>query len=683
MTDKLGVLFLIALRNLRSHRTKTLIVTGIIAFGTFLLVLGTSLLESIEHAMERSITSSLTGHVQVWSSDAKDDIALLGSGPTQPDIGEIVDFSTLELQLLELPGVDSVVPMAVGTATSFGRSEVDLALDGLRDALAQEDQDATERAQQQVRMIAGVLVEEFENELAISSSPKQWEEKLAVARRVAGDEFWQQFEVDRGSALEMLDTKFAPLSTEGQFFFVRYLATDPAQYAQAFDRFQIVDGEMIPPGRRGLMLSKTFYEKGVKDRIARELDALQAELEQGAILAEDAVLQNRIERMSRQYAKVVFQLDREGADVVRAKLRELLGAEEHDVSKLMELFLLVDDANFQQRYDFFYQVIAPRIQLYAINPGDVLVLQSFTKSGYFKSVNVPVWGTFNFQGLESSDLAGATNVIDLVTFRELYGKMTDAQMAELQAIKDEVGLEELARDSVEDALFGGGELVESETDLLAIDEQIPQQLGEQQKVDDQVYSAEEMRDGLVLSAALMLDDPRRIDDVIERVNAMKGVQATDWQTAAGLVGQFVFVVQLIMYVAILIIFLVALVIINNSMLMAMMERTSEIGTIRAIGGQRREILVMVFLETVVTSFVAGVLGTGIAVGTILWLGQVGIPAPSDVVVFLFGGPRLYPFVSIGNITIAFIVVFVVTLLSSFYPARIASGVQPVIAMQGA
>ena len=61
------------------------------------------------------------------------------------------------------------------------------------------------------------------------------------------------------------------------------------------------------------------------------------------------------------------------------------------------------------------------------------------------------------------------------------------------------------------------------------------------------------------------------------------LKAIDWQTAAGIIGQFINVIRMVLYVAILIIFLIALVIINNALVMATLERVREIGTLRAIG----------------------------------------------------------------------------------------------------
>ena len=40
--------------------------------------------------------------------------------------------------------------------------------------------------------------------------------------------------------------------------------------------------------------------------------------------------------------------------------------------------------------------------------GDTLTITAFTRSGYVQSVNVKVYGTFQFRGLEKSALAGAS-----------------------------------------------------------------------------------------------------------------------------------------------------------------------------------------------------------------------------------------------------------------------------------
>jgi ABC-type antimicrobial peptide transport system permease subunit len=128
---------------------------------------------------------------------------------------------------------------------------------------------------------------------------------------------------------------------------------------------------------------------------------------------------------------------------------------------------------------------------------------------------------------------------------------------------------------------------------------------------------------------------------------------------------------------------VTIVIINNSMVMATMDRVAEIGTMRAIGASRRTVMNMVLTETVVLGLLAGGLGALFGAGTVTWLGRVGIPAgTTDILIFLFAGPRLHPSVGLSNLVIGVVIIMIVSVVSTLYPARLASRIQPVVAMQG-
>ena len=130
------------------------------------------------------------------------------------------------------------------------------------------------------------------------------------------------------------------------------------------------------------------------------------------------------------------------------------------------------------------------------------------------------------------------------------------------------------------------------------------------------------------------------------------------------------------------IFLVALAIINNSMLIATMERVGEIGTMRAIGGQRGFVLSMFMLETAVLGLMAGAAGGLAAAGLIGYFGQYGIPAMGiDVLIFLFAGPRLFPTLGPEEVIFGLVSVVIVSVASTLYPAIVATRVQPIVAMQ--
>ncbi|MDP2307379.1 MAG: FtsX-like permease family protein [Pseudomonadota bacterium] len=688
----LGVLMRMALRNLVVHRVKSGVVGLIMFFGTFLVVSGTAMLDSIRGSMEKSITSSLSGNIQVYSSEAEDPLALFGGmGMSTPDIGEIDEYKPLREALLEIEGVKSVTPMGIATATVFGGTEIDRVLGDLRVATQTGDADGTGMRLLQLVQIAGRMRKDVAMAAASTSEPEKVQANLDSLDRVLAPGFADELAADPSGTLDWLDNKVAPIAADGRMLYLRTIGTNLDTFPQSFDRFRLVDGELVPPGQRGILLSKAFYEKQAKNFVARELDKVKKALDQGKTIATDAVTSELVARTATQYQRIQFQLSPNDARVVGDRLRTKLGSTEPDLAVLLQSFLKMDDTNFTDRYTWFYQEIAPRVRLYEVPVGEQVTLRSFTKSGYIRAVNVKVYGTFEFSGLETSDLAGANNLVDMLTFRSLYGKMTDDQLNELADIKAASGVKAVTRDNAEDALFGGGSTIEAETTTTGagFDEFAGVTLGAGATAatpDSTTYTTAQMEDGLALTAAVILDNPGDVPAMIEKIEAsarQKGlsVQAVDWQTASGIVGQLVMVLQVVLYTAIFIIFLVALVIINNTMVMATMERTTEIGTMRAIGAQRPFVILLFLVETMLLGAIAGGLGAGTGALFITWLNHVGVPAVADALVLLFAGPRLYPVFTASNIAFGMGSILAISALSTLYPSVLAARVPPVVAMQ--
>lgn len=688
------VLALIAVRNVFSHKVTSLIVGSIIMFGTSLVVMGTAFLDSIEASMARSVTSSFAGHIQVHSSEARDPIALFGTGfMAMNDIGELRDFSRVKEVVEAVPNVRAVVPMGQALAQVATENAIDAVLVKLRAAVEARDEERIASLAAQVRVIAADLAREQEQRLELAEKDAEIHAALADLARVQADAFWEELRRDPEPQLLFLDTKLAPLYEEAQLIFLRILGTDLDRFTQLFDRFELARGERVPPHSRGLLLSSYMYERFMKNKVARDLDRLKRERdERGNLIAQDAGLTNIASQLPNQYQRVTFDLDPAEAREVEAALRGLLGRSDGELDALVQELLRVDDANFDARYRFFYDVIAPKIELHAVRVGDTVTLRSFTKTGYLKSVNVVLYGIFEFEGLEGSDLAGSQNLLDMMTFRDLYGTMTPEKQRELAGLRAELGLAEIGRAEAEEELFGGGESIVEER--IAEDSRFDELAGadlraarrEAQSAEAQRFTAEEVERGLALSGAVLIDDARELPETVRRIEAAAkeaglALKAVDWQTAAGIVGQFVVVVRLVLYVAIVIIFLVALVIINNSMVMATMERVAEIGTMRAIGAQRLFVMALFLLETLALGVVTGLVGAGLGVGVIAAAHRTGIPSNSDVLTFLFSGPRLYPDVGPENVLFGVVAVLVVSIASTLYPARIATRIQPVVAMQ--
>ncbi len=710
----LGVVAQMAFRNLFASRLKTIIVGGIIFFGGLLVVAGNSLLDSLVASMSRSVIGSVAGHIQVYNAASKDPLEVMGRMMMgDPDLAQLDDFAKVRESLLKVPNVKSVVPMGISGALVTSGNTIDLALEKLRNAVkaranaktdAQRASADAKAASEKghVRQIVSVLQNDLKNAKTVLDARAIDQDDAAAVARAASEAFWRDFDKEPLESLEFLENRIASQAADADLLFLNYVGTDFKAFEKAFDRMKIVEGTMVPPGKRGFLFSKQVYEEQLKLKTARRLDKIREGLEsQGETIAATPDLTRMVRENVSQVREILLQLDNAKTADFRAKLQRELGSKEADVGKLLAAFFQTDDINFRQRYDFFYKELAPSLELYRVRVGDVLTIKAFTRSGYVQSVNVPVYGTFQFQGLEKSTLAGALNLMDLVSFRELYGFMSGEKLAEIQELRKASGAHDVSRENAEAELFGSKPAGDDDAPAVRRIQAtttpgvapVMRDLGEsltgklqREEAKSRVFPTDEVERGVVLNAAVILKDPAKLRETMAAIEAQGkqdglALKAIDWKTAAGLIGQFIDVARQVLYVAILIIFLIALVIINNALVMATLERVREIGTLRAIGAQRRFILAMLVIEAIVVGFVFGGLGAGAGALLVSVVGKIGIPAKSDVWFFFFSGPRLHPFIGTSNVIAAFIIVLLVSAFSSFYPAWLAMRVTPRQAMQ--
>lgn len=680
----------IAMRNLVAHKFSSFIVGIIIVFGTYLLVMGLALTSSVDSSMEHTITSSLGGNFQVYSAGAEDDLSLYGDGMMgSPDYGEILQFGPVRKVVETVPGVKALVPMGSSlSVVSNDGNELDACIQELRLAVS------TNAVPQQKALIAKILAivgdrkAEIRRGKDVAGDLDRLEKMLSQIATVEEPNFWHGLHEDPEGTLAHLDSEIAPLGDEGKLGYFRNLGTDLTRFSENFSSFQIVSGQMVPPGQRGYLISQRVYDKRVKNKVARELDKIKDQRNDfKKVILGNAELESAAKRLPRQYRRITYELSTENSEILDGKLQTLLPQVQGTLEDRVQAFLTVNDENFDERFAFFYEVVAPMIKLHWFNVGDTITLRAMTKAGYYKSINVKLYGTYNFNGLEKTDLAGASNLIDMVSFRELYGLMTKEMKAELDGIRAEVGARDIDREDAEDALFGGGDSLEDsiEHDSFEALEGNDGEVFEHAQLDT-TFEQSDIDDGLAIHAAIILEDgaPREQTKLaVEAAILANGLKlkVVNWEDASGIVGQFIVVLRAVLYVAIFIIFLVALVIINNSMVMATLERVTEIGTMRAIGAHRGFIMKLFLLEIVILGCAAAMIGSGLAVLTIAWLGEVGIPAPSREMIFLFSGSHLYPSVKIIHVLVGVSVVFIMSLISTLYPARIATGIEPIEAMQ--
>jgi putative ABC transport system permease protein len=129
-----------------------------------------------------------------------------------------------------------------------------------------------------------------------------------------------------------------------------------------------------------------------------------------------------------------------------------------------------------------------------------------------------------------------------------------------------------------------------------------------------------------------------------------------------------------------IILAVVLLGIVNAMLMTVLERTREIGTMLAVGMRRRQIIALFLAEGLIIGALGGTLGLILGNAIVLTLHQVGIPLPAPGATV----PSIIrPFVTLQFVVMAIIGTPLGAALATLWPAWRASRLRPVEALQSA
>jgi hypothetical protein len=241
MLEELKVLLLVAIRNLALHKVKTIVVGGILLVGSFLVVFGLSLLGSIENTMSQSIIGSVAGHLQVYSANARDELALFGSGFFgRDDLGEIEKFEDVKAELLKHPNIADVVPLGFENAFLGRGNLLDDLFERFRSTVKSGVEADTLNMVETIKTNLRTVRSDLENELKISSIPEDIKKQIADVEEALSDNFWMRLKADPESVLLFLESRIAPLSGEKEPLYLRYMGTNPEQFTQVFRKFKIV-----------------------------------------------------------------------------------------------------------------------------------------------------------------------------------------------------------------------------------------------------------------------------------------------------------------------------------------------------------------------------------------------------------------------------------------------------------
>jgi ABC-type lipoprotein release transport system permease subunit len=160
-----------------------------------------------------------------------------------------------------------------------------------------------------------------------------------------------------------------------------------------------------------------------------------------------------------------------------------------------------------------------------------------------------------------------------------------------------------------------------------------------------------------------------------------GLLTVTWQKANELLIQTEQFAKAYMVVLYLIVLGVTATVIVNTLVMAVFERTREIGILSAIGMRQRRIMAMFFAESGLLG--VGGIALGLAIGGLLvayatnqgfYIGNMGVTG-------MMLGERIYAYLTVQDTLTLTVVAFIVTLLAALYPAWLAARLEPVEALR--
>jgi putative ABC transport system permease protein len=310
--------------------------------------------------------------------------------------------------------------------------------------------------------------------------------------------------------------------------------------------------------------------------------------------------------------------------------------------------------------------------------GDRLKLSMFGMSTRIKSV--PLVGIVRFTS--ANPAMDDLGFVDVSTLRYLLG-MVIGSTTQIEVAAEEQALLDVDLIAGLDAFFGDSAVVQEaaggaaagSTDLYGI-------LGDTSRREELAKADA----GAWHYILLRLNDGGQVRKVITSLNAAfreRGwdLRAVDWEGAAGFYVQFVRGAQLFFLILVVVISVVSVIIIMNTMVVSIIERTAEIGTMRALGAKRsyvRKVFLLESLTLAVIGGLAGLLFAGLAIGI---LHATGLPSPHIFFSMIFGGNVIHPVLSWGSALVALLTMVAVGLLASLVPTHMALRIQPVRAIQ--
>lgn len=287
-----------------------------------------------------------------------------------------------------------------------------------------------------------------------------------------------------------------------------------------------------------------------------------------------------------------------------------------------------------------------------INPGDDVTLLSLTEGASVNTYPSKVVGIYEPKHYK--------NVFDYISFLDItsYSRLYNFTGVESSSLPTE--LNDALNTTSEDDIFAlSGS---SAFDLVDTDKLIKQELT-----------------GYTILAVKLKNSKhlKKFEKEITEKNFK--VKVAPWNESAGFFASVSLILEGIIYGATFLIFLVVIFILMNTLIINVLERTAEIGTLRALGGEKSFITSIFLVESFLLNASAAIIGMLLSL-LLVFIFRGGVPLPEIVSQYLIGGGNLKLQITLRPFLQAAVLITIVSILATLYPIRVATQVTPLKAM---
>lgn len=303
-----------------------------------------------------------------------------------------------------------------------------------------------------------------------------------------------------------------------------------------------------------------------------------------------------------------------------------------------------------------------------------LVLMGASGESTAFDVRTDVKGIIKYEFLD--DFWKFFNIMDIETFRECFQWVTNSDAA-VDLNKDTKSL--ISKEGNLDDLFKEETVVKTKSAKAELSKAL-------KKLKEKSTAVKSQTDAGAYNVVFVkLKDREDLNARTKDLNtafkaAGASAQAVTWQKAIGQLGDMAGIIRGALIGFVFFIFFVAIIIIMNTLSMAALERTAELGMMRAVGAQKRFVTVMFLIETACLALLFGGLGILVGAAAVPILKAFKITAENNILQLLFGGKTFAPYLGFADILIGVVELALVTVIAALYPIRVARRITPLDAI---